>query len=178
MSAGVSVSVWPPEAIAEERNRVIQEALTWIGTPYLHRGRIKGVGVDCAMLIASVFEARGLIPRVEVAYTRDWYLHRDEEVFLGYVERFAVRLPSVDLALPGDIALYRFGRCVAHGGLLLDGGSVPSWRIIHAHVDVGQVTIEHGLAPWLARTRARGSRPAVERFRGIYRLKQWMGARA
>lgn len=25
----------------------VTEALTWLGTPYHHQGRIKGVGVDC-----------------------------------------------------------------------------------------------------------------------------------
>ena len=25
----------------------VAEALTWLGTPYHHQGRVKGVGVDC-----------------------------------------------------------------------------------------------------------------------------------
>ena len=30
------------------RERVVAEALSWLGTPYAHRQRLKGVGVDCA----------------------------------------------------------------------------------------------------------------------------------
>jgi len=28
------------------RQAIIAEARSWIGTPYLHHGRVKGVGVD------------------------------------------------------------------------------------------------------------------------------------
>ncbi len=37
----------------------VQEALTWLGTPYHHQGRIKGVGVDCGTLICEVYEKVG-----------------------------------------------------------------------------------------------------------------------
>ena len=36
------------------RAAVVAEAIAWLGTPYHHRARIKGVGVDCAQLALGV----------------------------------------------------------------------------------------------------------------------------
>jgi cell wall-associated NlpC family hydrolase len=36
-----------------EGSAIVAEARSWIGTPYLHDGRLKGVGVDCAGLLAA-----------------------------------------------------------------------------------------------------------------------------
>ena len=33
---------------------VVREAKTWLGTPFHHQGRLKGVGVDCAGVIVCV----------------------------------------------------------------------------------------------------------------------------
>lgn len=52
---------------------VITEARTWIGTPYHHQQCVKGVGVDCAQLIAGVGHALGLMPMLSrdlVRYSR------------------------------------------------------------------------------------------------------------
>ena len=58
-------------------------------------------------------------------------LHRSEERFLGWVERFATR---TDDPLPGDVALFHFGRCVSHGGILIGDG-----MMIHADLRAGGV---------------------------------------
>lgn len=112
------------------RAKVVQEALSWVGTPYHPHGRIKGVGVDCAMLPAEVYAAAGVIPAMEVEhYPIDWHLHRDEERYLRYVEPYA-RLTSTPL--PGDLVMYRWGRCFAHGAIVLQ------WpNIVHAVVNEG-----------------------------------------
>ena len=38
-----------------EREWLVAEALTWLGTPYHHAGRVKGGGTDCGMLILQAF---------------------------------------------------------------------------------------------------------------------------
>ena len=61
--------------------RVVAEAKTWLRTPYHHAADIKGVGVDCAMILLRVYQAVGAVPP-EVdprPYPADWFLHRDEE---------------------------------------------------------------------------------------------------
>jgi cell wall-associated NlpC family hydrolase len=104
-----------------ERAAVVAEAMTWHRTPYHHHGRVKGVGVDCAMLLAEVFEACGLVSRVEPgAYPVQWHLHRSEERFVGWLAQYAQPLPEGQAPQPGDVALFQFGRCFSHGALLVE----------------------------------------------------------
>src|SRR5262245_52340350 len=115
------------------RTRVIAEAEAWLRTPYHHMGRVKGAGTDCLMLLAEVFEAAGVIPRVEVPfYPRDWHLHRDAERYLNGLMCYASEITGPPQ--PGDIALFKFGRCFAHGVI------VVSWpRLIHAWWNTGAI---------------------------------------
>lgn len=123
----------------EQRSAVVAEAMTWLRTPYHHRGRLKGVGTDCAMILAEVFEKVGLIPHIEIEhYPQDWMLHRDEERYLGWVTKYAHR---VETPKPGDIALYRFGRCVSHGAIVVE------WpMIVHAYIREHGVCLSDGTA--------------------------------
>jgi len=116
---------------ATQRAAVVAEAMTWHGTPYHHHGRIKGVGVDCAMLLAEVFQACGLVERVEPgAYPVQWHLHRSEERFMGWLARYAQPLPEGQAPQPGDVALFQFGRCFSHGAVLVQPGLA-----LHAYND-------------------------------------------
>lgn len=120
------------------RYRIVQEALTWDRTPYHHQGRIKMVGVDCAMLPAEVYKSTGHIPHIETPdYPMDWHMHKEEERYKGWVERFATALPEGELPLPGDLVLYKFARCFSHGAIVLE------WpRVIHAVRRAGKVVID------------------------------------
>ena len=65
---------------------MVAEARTWIKTPWRHMAAIKGAGVDCAMLLAAVYVATGLVkPFDPRPYPMDWMLHRDDERFLGFL---------------------------------------------------------------------------------------------
>ena len=44
------------------RQRIVEEARSWLGTPYHHQAMVKGAGVDCAMILVAVYRAVGLIP--------------------------------------------------------------------------------------------------------------------
>lgn len=102
-----------------QRQIVIQEARSWIGTPYHHHGRIKGVGVDCAMLLAEVFACAGVIEPVALEhYPRDWHLHRDDERFIGYLQLFGC--VEVDQPAPADVALFRTGRAYGHAAIIVE----------------------------------------------------------
>jgi cell wall-associated NlpC family hydrolase len=115
------------------RARVVAEALTWVRTPYAHMGRVKGAGVDCGQLLALVYEAAGVTPEVvPESYPHDWHMHRSEERYLGHVEHYAHQIPGPPL--PGDIALYRYGRTISHGAI------VTRWpQVIHAYVGKGVI---------------------------------------
>lgn len=126
-----------------QRAAVVAEARSWLRTPYHHAAQLKGAGVDCAMLPMAVYRAAGLIPEFEFdRYPPDWHLHRDEERYLGIVTRFAHEVPEP--TGPGDFVLYRWGRCFAHGAIIV------GWpAIIHAVIHVG-VALDDGNAGQLA----------------------------
>lgn len=127
----------------EERSRIIAVAHTWLGTPYHTGGRIKGVGVDCLTLLAEVFHEAGLIARVDIPYyPNDWHLHRAAERYLEGLLRYT---HEIDVPLPGDIALWKFGRCFSHGAI------VVKWPvIIHAYVDQECTLEDASRAKWLS----------------------------
>lgn len=118
-----------------QRAAVIEEARSWLRTPYHHQGFVKSAGVDCAFLLVCVYHACDLIPWIDPRpYPPDWHFHRDEERYLKWVEQYArpVKTPQ-----PGDLALYKFGRCVSHGAIVVE------WpTIIHAARDEGCVIAE------------------------------------
>lgn len=109
------------------RQAVIDEAMTWLNTPWRHNECVKGVngGVDCGQFPLAVYRNLGLIDDQAVDdYPIDWALHRGEERYLQIVERYCA---AVDYPKPGDIIVFRFGRTYSHGGIVIQ---YP--RIIHA----------------------------------------------
>ncbi len=120
------------ELEARQRAAIVAEAATWLRTPYHHQAGVKGAGCDCAFLLIRVFAACGLVPEVDPRpYPPDWHLHRDEERYLGWIRRYAGR---IETPLPGDVALWRFGRTVSHAGIVVE------WpTIIHAYRGEGVV---------------------------------------
>lgn len=119
----------------DERARVVSESMTWAGTPYHHMGRVKGAGVDCGMLLLEVYERAGILPHVEPKpYPQDWHMHREEERYFGHVQALAEK---VDAPQPGDVALFRFGKCISHGAIVIE------WpQVIHAYVPTGKVVLD------------------------------------
>lgn len=119
----------------ERRLAVVREALTWLNTPYHHRAHVKGGGVDCAWLLIEVYAAAGLIDRFDPGeYPMDWMMHRDEERYLYWLEKFGHR---VDTPQPGDAAVWRFGRTFSHGAIVVE------WpTIIHARRKASIVTLD------------------------------------
>lgn len=119
---------------AELRRRdVVDEAKSWLRTPYHHRAHLRGVGVDCAWLLIEVYSAVGLIEWFDPGdYPMDWMMHRDEERYLHWVEKHGRR---VEAPQPGDIAVWQFGRTFSHGAIVVDWPTV-----IHAYRQDGMVS--------------------------------------
>ncbi len=114
------------------RDTIVAEAQSWLGTPYHHEGMVKGAGTDCAMLLVAVYHAAGVIPPIDPRpYPPDWHLHRGEERYLGWLEDYAAPVLAPG---PGDVAVFQFGRCFSHAGI------VVRWPLlIHAYVGEGVV---------------------------------------
>jgi cell wall-associated NlpC family hydrolase len=123
---------------AELRRLVVEEALSWVHTPYHHGASVKGVGVDCVWILIRVYQAVGRLP-VDYSpgqYSREWYLHKSEEIYLSGVQTYASRLPEGVNPLPADIALYKVGHCVSHGAIIVDDE-----LLIHANRKAREVEI-------------------------------------
>lgn len=125
------------------RSAIVAEAQSWLGTPYHHRARVKGAGVDCAMILIEVYATVGLVDTFDPGeYPPDWMMHREEERYLGLVEKFG---EQVETPKPGDIAVWKFGRTFSHGAIVID------WpQIIHAHRKTGGVVLADGTQADLA----------------------------
>jgi cell wall-associated NlpC family hydrolase len=122
------------------RAAVVAEALSWIGTPYRAAQRVKGLagGVDCLTFVVEVFGRQGFdtsyFHRVPF-YPQDWHLHRADERYLAGVLEYSREI--VGPPQPGDIVLFRFGRCFAHGGI------ITAWpMMVHAWNGVGVVPVD------------------------------------
>jgi NlpC/P60 family putative phage cell wall peptidase len=116
----------------EQRDLVVKEALSWIGTPYRHNAMVKGSGVDCAMILIGVYQNCGLVEEVNLPhYSPQWHLHRDEEKYLETISKYLK--PTKD-PKPGDVALFKFGRTVSHSAIIID---YP--RVVHAYNRVGVI---------------------------------------
>lgn len=109
------------------RETALQAAREWIGTPYHHRARVKGAGCDCLMLIIDAYTAAGLIPGDYIApeYPADIMFHSDDS---GYLDGVMAICDEVETPMPGDIAMWKFGKTWSHGAIVSD------WPcVIHAY---------------------------------------------
>lgn len=127
------------------RQKVLDEALTWKGTPYHHMARIKGAGVDCMTFIVETYAEVGLINRFDAPFYRpDFMRHRKEDHYLEGVLEWGDEISESE-AQPADMVLYKWGRIHAHSALILD------WpQVIHA---LNGVQIALGNSGRLARPR-------------------------
>jgi NlpC/P60 family putative phage cell wall peptidase len=147
---------------AQQRQAVIAEARTWLGTPFHNGAKIKGAGVDCAMLIEAVFVAVGIIEETYPGrYSSQWHLHRDEERYLAWANHLAV---EVDRPQPGDVAIWKFGRCYSHAGLIID-----SERVLHAYADNHAVEIDLlRMGALSVRPTAKGTEPRPVKYFDVF----------
>lgn len=117
----------------EARAAIVAEAARWLGTPWHHKARVQGAGVDCIQFLVAVYHACGLIPEIDTGdYPRDWMLHRGEELLLDGLSEYAEEIEAPPL--PGDIVVYRFGKCYSHAGIVCGDG-----EIVHAYLEEGAV---------------------------------------
>lgn len=146
-----------------ERRALVEEALSWQRTPFHDCAAVKGAGVDCANLLYEAAHNVKLVHTYTIPqYTPQFLLHSSRELFLEIVEQFC--RPVIDrLPLPGDMKMYRFGKCFSHAVIVID---YP--RVIHATKAAGMVTqadAEMDMDLKWFREKPRPSR--------LYTLKQW-----
>ncbi len=143
-------------------NPLVKEAYDWLGTPHVNQAKVKGRGIDCGMLLIACLEGAGYIKEgaIEVPpYSNEWQLHRSDEWFLHVVEKYCDEVPLAEIQ-PGDFLLYKYGRCVSHGGIYVGHG----W-IVHAQLQQGVILSEMNDVMFLT---AKGE----SRLYGVYRFRR------
>jgi NlpC/P60 family putative phage cell wall peptidase len=141
------------------RQDVLRVARSWIGTPYHHQGRVKGVGVDCCGLIIGVMKELGLND-----YDIDGYSRTADGVnIISEFNEQCVPIAPTSV-VSGDILIFRIKNVPQHCGILsdLDGQNY----VIHAYqseADHLNFVTEHILDDWwISRIVACYAFPGVE----------------
>jgi NlpC/P60 family putative phage cell wall peptidase len=116
-----------------QRAAVVAEAETWLGTPYHEKARVKGAGggVDCATLLLEVFSRAGVVANAFPDYAPRWHLHRREEIYLDWIEKYANPIEAGQIE-PADLLVWRYGFTFSHGGIYVGNGEV-----IHSYLNLG-----------------------------------------
>jgi len=126
---------------------VVAEALAWLGTPYRHQGRKKGVGCDCLGLVLGVWRAvYGVAPEQPGPYASDWAEAAGEERLLTGVRRNFAEKSFREMSA-GDLLVFRWRLHLTakHAGILVE----PD-RFVHAYEGTA-VTLSALVPQWRKR---------------------------
>ena len=108
------------------RDQVIDEAESWLGTPYHHRGFVKGTGCDCGTFLHAVFKDIIDLAPFRKSYAMDWATHTDEEMYLDGIEPYVTE--KTGRPEKGDIIIWKYGKVFSHGTLYIGRGRfIHSW---------------------------------------------------
>ncbi len=122
-----------PSGISAGQQQLVDEAMTWLGTPYKYSWQIKGKGTDCSGMVVEVYNYMGVdgLPRNSAKQAE--YCHN---------------LKAKDVEV-GDLVFFATGKDphkVSHVGIMLD-----SDNFIHASTSKG-VVISQISTPYYTRT--------------------------
>jgi NlpC/P60 family putative phage cell wall peptidase len=129
------------------QTRVIEEAQSWIGTPYRHQASMKGVGCDCLGLVRGVWRALyGGEPEALRPYSSDWAEAGASDALLNAARRHLVEKPKMEMSA-GDLILFRWkpSHAAKHLGIL-----VSNHAFIHAY-EAHAVMISALVPQWRSR---------------------------
>jgi NlpC/P60 family putative phage cell wall peptidase len=142
------------------RAAILEEARSWIGTPYMHQASAKGAGCDCLGLVRGVWRALyGAEPERAPPYTPDWAERQGQETLYAAARRHLIEI-SREHAAPGDVLLFRMDARspMKHAAIVEEVGVM-----IHAYW--GRAVVRSRVAPWwCARVAAAFSFPDVNRW--------------
>ena len=105
------------------RDKICSEARSWIGVPYMHRGRTRN-GVDCIGLVVEVYRAVHGMDFGPLVYSNE---PTTREVYAQLRGR-ARRIAEGDV-LPGDLVLMSWGDRATHFGIVTEDQVVHVSRI-------------------------------------------------
>lgn len=121
------------------RSDAVNEARSWLGTPFKHQASVKGVGCDCIGLIKGVGVALGLVDYDEKSDKAKPFLNYrlmpDSKKMREGLATFLMPIDVIDARM-GDIFFLAWTKEPQHVCLITDRG------IIHSYSSIGKV-VEH-----------------------------------
>jgi len=147
-----------------EASTIINQARTWLDTPYVHQGRVKGVGVDCIGLVNGIALELDLYENTSWDYTRFRELSKIHKAYRRVpqgtalyqcLKSYAPEYPPNQMQ-PSDILLVSFKGKPRHTAILTDRGTV-----IHAYAEANRC-VENSIDFW------RSSIVGTFRFREVF----------
>lgn len=121
---------------AADPERVVAEALAWLGTPYLHQCSVRGAGADCLGLARGVWRGlHGREPEQPPPYTSDWGELGARELLRDAARRWMIPVTLAEAGI-GSLLLFRMrgGAPAKHCGIVAGGD-----RMIHAREGTGVI---------------------------------------
>lgn len=115
---------------------VVQEAETWLGTPYRHQHTTKHFGCDCLGLIRGIYrEILGDEPEKVPPYSPSWGEFGRSELLIEAASRHLI-LETSGIYKPGQVLIFRMqqGRMAKHCAIMGNKDDM-----IHAYQSVGSV---------------------------------------
>lgn len=118
---------------------IAQEAMTWVGTPFVHLASVKGSGCDCLGLIKGVYEAVLGVPQDPLpVYPQDfWRSETWHHLFLSRLSEVAH--PSGESPAAGHLLLF-----AKKGNLVHLGIAVDKETMVHTSSDPRVMRVTHG----------------------------------
>lgn len=123
-----------------QREQLLAVARSWLGTPYHHQGRVRGIGADCIGFITGVIaQASGRQVQAPIHYGR----YPDPAGALAAIAASGEGTPiDPAAALPADVVYMRIARQPQHFGFVSTQG-----RILHCVEPAGVVEVD--LSAWM-----------------------------
>ena len=121
-----------------DSKRIIELARECLGTPFVHQGRVVGVGMDCAGVLVHIFRGLGCEYVDQKGYPVSPYKGMIEKAM--ELQPHLTNRPTSELRA-GDVVLFRIKKDPQHIGIYT-GDS-----IVHAY-SVARKVIEVSLEPW------------------------------
>jgi len=127
----------------EERQRIVDVAKTWYGTPYHPHTCLKSVGCDCVQLLKGVILEAGFCTADGIPIRNDYpvYIakHRKSTEYVDGILKYMREILESEV-FPGDVVAYKIGKGFTHAAIVVNWPDL----VVHSLERYG-VVAGHGL---------------------------------
>lgn len=122
------------------RSEVVRIALSYVGTPYAHQGRLPGVGLDCYGVIGCAYREAG----IDLPMRSDYSASPSQPELYRWMDAHFDHVGLQDIQ-PADVLVFRMVVEAQHMAIVL---SINPVVMVHAYRRVGAVVRHEFVPPW------------------------------